>query len=146
MAEVCDAASALCAEGELSLERLSGEVERVLAAEEARRAAVERLRVAEPSGWERQAEYLQERSGWTALLDLMGWLVGERVDAALHRALSDPDLRLKAFAVAALVRRGSEVEPRHLAQIENDPDLRAWLQSRLSGPGRQVGPSASNDP
>jgi len=140
VAEVADAACALLADGELAPERLAGEAARVLSAEDARRQAMERLRVADgaPAGWERQAGYLQERSARTALLDLLGWLPGESAEAALRRGLSDPDRRVKAFAVASLVRRGADVAPAGLAELAGDPELSGWLQSRLAGARRQA--------
>ncbi|HEY3445483.1 MAG TPA: hypothetical protein VGK67_03920 [Myxococcales bacterium] len=145
VAEVGDSTCALCAEGELAPERLSGELERVLAAEEVCRAAMERLRGGAATGWERQAEYLQERSARTALLDLVGWLPGEKAEAAVRRALADLDRRVMAFAVAALLRRNAPVDPGYLAELEADLELRGWLQSRLAGARKQADPADPDD-
>lgn len=144
-AEICDATCALLADGELTGEGLAARAADVLAAETASGEAMARLRAAAGEGWERQAEYLQARSTRTALLDLVGWLPGAAPEAALRRALAEADRRVKAFAVAGLVRRGAEVAPEHLAEIAADLDLRAWLQSRLAA-ARKPSVDRAGDP
>lgn len=138
-AEIGDATCALCADGELPPERLLPGADHAFAAEDARRARMAALRGAEGAGWERQEEYLQERSARSALLDLVGWLPGERAEQVLRVALAEPDRRVKAFAIAALVRRKAEVDPRHLAELAADLELRGWLRSRLAEARRLAG-------
>jgi hypothetical protein len=53
-------------------------------------------------------------------------------EAALRVALKEPDRRVKAFAVAALLRRDAQVAPAALAEVAADLELRTWLTARLA--------------
>ncbi len=125
-AEVGDATSALCSDGLLDPEVLSPQAAGVLEAMRARRKAMH------TAGGERDPEYKAARCIVTALLDLLGWVPGVDVEAALREALADPDPRVKAYAVVSLKRRGACVAPDEMAEVVADLELNEWMQARLA--------------
>jgi len=133
-AEVCDLAVGLCDEGLLDGERLGTRVDVVLGAVTERLDRLERLDAREPDD-ERVAEALAVYGEAVPMLELLGHLRRLEAEPVLQRALACREPRLKAAAIAALIRFGRPIDPTEVAVTACDPDARRWLVRRLRAAG-----------
>jgi hypothetical protein len=70
------------------------------------------------------------------LLDLLGHVPTPQVQAELRRALALKDVRVKFFAVVALLRHARTVLPDDLEEIAASAEMRRWFWEALEREGR----------
>jgi hypothetical protein len=84
--------------------------------------------------WDKK--YAEDRQRAGVLLDLLGYLPADRVEADLRGALKYRDPRLKHFAIVSLLKHNLEVPPKDVAEVATHAEMRNWLYGRLSELGK----------
>ena len=127
---------AYCQAGLLQPEALAPHADQVVAAY---RILAEKLRPAQRDGgvaWMWEDDYAESRFPAGLLLDLLGYFPALATEIELQRALEFRDPRLKAFAVASLLRQGRTVNESTVSEVVAHAEMRNYLYDELRRRGK----------
>jgi hypothetical protein len=123
-------------EGAIKPETVAAYGEKLL--ERYRDMAEKLIRMQQPHGiaWMWEDTYEELRMTGALYLDLLGHFPEPHAQEIVRQALSFTDPRLKFFAVLSLIRRGEDVEAKHLIDIAASAEVRNYLFDQLMTLGK----------